>query len=148
MPTLRTPSDRAALAARLDKLTPDAQARWGRMNAQQMLAHCVDAFRMAAGELAVEPKRMLPLRYFPLKHLMIYVVPFPKNAPTAPALVARPPDSIDAERERVKSLLVTLGAIPDDAPRAAHPLFGAMNTALWGALGYKHLDHHLRQFGV
>jgi hypothetical protein len=148
MPTLRNPADRAALIARLDRLTPEATPRWGRMNTQQMLAHVADGFRMAAGEMAVRPKRVLPLRHFPVKHLMIYVLPFPKNVPTAPELLSRPPETIDLERASVKALLEKLGAFADDAPRADHPIFGAMTTTLWGALGHKHLDHHLRQFGV
>ncbi len=148
MPTLRNPADRAALIARLDRLTSDATPRWGRMNAQQMLAHVVDGFRMASGELPVQPKRMLPLRHFPVKHLILYVLPFPKNAPTAPELLSRAPESIDLERAKVKELLAVLGAFPDDARRADHPIFGAMTTAHWGALGHKHFDHHLRQFGV
>lgn len=148
MPTLRSPADRAALIARLDRLTPHATPLWGRMNAQQMLAHLVDGLRMAAGELPVSPKYLLPLRYFPVKHLMIYVLPFPRNVPTAPELRSRPPESIDVERMKVKELLETLAAFPADAPRADHPIFGTMTTAHWGALGHKHIDHHLRQFGV
>ncbi len=148
MPTLRDPADRAALIARLDRLTPDATPRWGRMNAQQMLAHVVDGLRMATGELPVSPKYVLPLRHFPVKHLMIYVLPFPRNVPTAPELLARRPESIDLERIRVKELLVTLAAFRDDARRADHPIFGTMTTAQWGALGHKHIDHHLSQFGV
>ncbi len=148
MPTLRNPADRAALIVRLERLSPDATPRWGRMNAQQMLAHVADGFRMAAGELPVRPKHVLPLRHFPLKHLMIYVLPFPKNVPTAPELLSRSPESIEFERGRIKELLATLGAFPDGAARADHPLFGKMNTTLWGALGHKHFDHHLRQFGV
>lgn len=148
MPTLRNPADSAALISRLDRLTADAAPRWGRMNAQQMLAHVTDAFRMAAGELPVRPKRVLPLRHFPLKHLVIFVLPFPKNAPTARELVSRPPESIDVERGQIKALLATLAAFPEDAPRADHPIFGQMDTRLWGALGHKHFDHHLRQFGV
>jgi Protein of unknown function (DUF1569) len=148
MPTLRNPADRAALIARLDRLTPDATPRWGRMNAQQMLAHVADGFRMAAGQLPVRPKRVLPLRHFPVKHLMIYVLPFPKNVPTAPELLSRPAESIDVERSQIKELVATLGAFRDDARRVDHPIFGTMNTRLWGALGHKHFDHHLRQFGV
>jgi hypothetical protein len=29
-----------------------------------------------------------------------------------------------------------------------HPFFGKMNTDEWNALMFKHLDHHLRQFGA
>jgi hypothetical protein len=28
------------------------------------------------------------------------------------------------------------------------PLFGPLTGREWGALAYKHADHHLRQFGV
>ena len=50
-----------------------------------MLAHLNDSYRMCLGELKVKSKH-LPLRYTPIKQLVIYVAPFPKGAPTAPEL--------------------------------------------------------------
>ena len=74
------------LSDRLSTLSADRRARWGKMSAQQMVCHLAESLRMALGELPVAPKN-LPLRYPPLKQLVIYLAPFPKNAPTAPELV-------------------------------------------------------------
>ena len=79
---------REDICRRVERLTPDAAAQWGKFTAPKMLAHLNDAMRMASGELAVAP-RNTPLRFWPLKQLVIYVLPFPKGAPTAPELLAR-----------------------------------------------------------
>jgi hypothetical protein len=135
------------LQNRLMQLTPDSPARWGRMTAPRMVAHLADSARMALGELAVSPKN-LPIRYPPLKQLVIYWMPFPKNAPTAPELVSQ--TSVDFERERkaAGALLQRLAAPPDGGRRPEHPAFGKLSERAWGVLVYRHYDHHLRQFGV
>jgi hypothetical protein len=79
---------RDRLVGRVTTLRPDAERRWGSMTCPQMLAHLNDALRMAAGDLRVPSKR-LPIRHPPLKQLIVYVLPFPKGAPTAPELIAR-----------------------------------------------------------
>ena len=148
MPTLQNAADRAGLIARLDRVTPDTKGQWGVMNVSQMLAHCADNLRMAVGDLPVKAKSIPFFRYFPLKHLALYVLPFPKNAPTAPELKSRAPKAFDAERVDIRTLLPRLdpasfiGRVPD------HPIFGSFTPAQWGTLGFRHLDHHLRQFGV
>ena len=77
-------ADYRDLCARLERLTPDASPRWGKFNAPQMVCHLVDAFKMASGELPVKTRKT-PIRYPPLKQLIIYYLPFPKGAPTAPS---------------------------------------------------------------
>ncbi len=145
MPSLNDPAARAALVARLDRLSPDAAALWGKMTAPKMLAHMTDAFRMAIGELPVRPKKIPLIGSFPFKQLVIYVLPFPKNAPTAPEIIARQPDAFDVERANVMTLLERMAG---NVTYAAHPIFGRMTRSEWGALGHRHFDHHLRQFGV
>lgn len=145
MPSLRNAADRATIIARMDRLMPDALPRWGRMTAPKMLAHIVDAYRMALGELSVRPKQVPLIGSFPFKQLVIYLLPFPRNAPTAPEIIAREPKSFEAERADVKALIARLSG---DVVYAEHPIFGRLTPAEWSALGHKHLDHHLRQFGV
>ena len=113
-----------------------------------MLAHLNDATRMAIGELPVASKNM-PLRFFPLKQLILYVLPFPKGAPTAPELLARC-DAADFEQERAAfhQLTVRAAAKPPTDEWPAHPAFGPLSHKAWGKLAFKHTDHHLRQFGV
>ena len=145
MPSLNNAADREALVARLDTLSPDMQPLWGRMSAAKMLAHMTDAFRMALGDLPVKPKKIPLIGSFPFKQLVIFVLPFPKNSPTAPEIISRHPEAFDVERSNAKALLSRLAGNVD---YAAHPIFGSMTKSEWGALGYKHFDHHLRQFGV
>ena len=103
---------------------------------------------MALGELPVRPKNKRAFQTFPLKHLALYVIPFPKGAPTAPELLAGQPGDFEADRARLRALLEQFGTGPEEGPGPAHPLFGPLSRKEWGVLVYKHTDHHLRQFSA
>jgi hypothetical protein len=145
MPTIWDPAVRQQFVSRLDRLTPDATPAWGRFDASAMTAHLNDALRMATGELPVGA-RWLPFRYPPLRQLIVYVLPIPKSAPTAPELIARC-SGADLSRERAAFAgnLEKVVAAPVLVP---HPAFGHLSRAEWGVLIWKHTDHHLRQFGL
>lgn len=138
---------RRELKERLANLTPDRPARWGRFSAPRMVAHVTDSFRSAIGELAVKPKN-LPLRYPPLKQVIIYWLPFPKNAPTAPELLARQPGEWSSDIASLQALVDRFAACDPGGPWPDHAAFGSLTGAQWGILMYRHADHHLRQFGV
>lgn len=150
MATLKDAQQRSQLLSRLHQLTAETSPLWGTMNAPKMLAHLSDSMRMAYGDLDV-PKKWMVLRYFPLKQLTLYVLPFPKGAPTAPQLISRTPENseaFDRERSALGALIERFEkeAERDDWPE--HPVFGPLSTRGWGTLTYRHIDHHLRQFGV
>jgi hypothetical protein len=140
-------ADRLDLSHRLDKVSGASTPLWGRMDIRQMLAHLSDGVRMALGELEVQPRRG-PLRLAPVRHAIIYWLPFPKSAPTAPELIARRADDCDAERASLKHLLERLGALEGARDWPDHPAFGRMRSRDWGVLVHRHVDHHLRQFGA
>jgi len=140
-------ADRLTLARRLDAITSDSTPRWGRMDSRQMLAHLSDGVRMALGELPVK-SRGGRLRFPPLRHAIIYWLPFPQGAPTAPELLIRRAEDWDAERASLKHLLERLGALEGARDWPEHPAFGRLGSRDWGALIHKHVDHHLRQFGA
>jgi len=144
---MHSDADRRILAERIRRIKPDTPAKWGKMNAPQMLAHLTNAMQMAVGELAVRGKRH-PARLFPLKQLLIYMLPMPKNLPTAQELIARAPASFNGEVEALAAAFETFAARDASAPWPPHPIFGAMTRRDWGALAYRHCDHHLKQFGV
>lgn len=148
MASLRDASTRLAIIHRLNALTPDATARWGTMTAPRMLAHMTDAFRMAFGELPVTPKNVPIARMFLFKKLFLYVLPFPKSAPTARELISRTPDAFDSERATMRAQMERMDVAAPSIVYASHPIFGKLTEAEWGVLAHKHLDHHLRQFGV
>ena len=101
----------------------------------------------ASGDLVVRAKRH-PVRLPVIKQLMLYVIPMPKNLPTAPELIARTPAAFDDE---VRTFIEAMRNFARRDPAASwpdHPVFGVMTRHSWGTLAYKHTDHHLTQFGL
>jgi hypothetical protein len=148
MPTFWDADTRAEYCRRVGRLTPNATARWGKFTAAAMMAHLNNAVRMSIGELPCEPKNV-PLRFFPLKQLVLYVLPFPKNAPTAHELLVgcNAADLTIEQQTFVQLAQRAATKSPADA-WADHPAFGAMSHQAWGKLLAKHVEHHLTQFGV
>ena len=147
MKTMWNEQDRGDIRRRIELVKADAAPHWGRMSAPQMLAHLSDSLRVTLGELTVSPKK-LPIRYPPLKQLIIYVLPFPKGAPTAPELLTRLPASWSGEVIDLTTLVDRFGREPQGRAWPDHPAFGPMTAKSWGVLVHRHMDHHLRQFGV
>jgi hypothetical protein len=147
MKSIFNPRDHLGLHDRIQQLKTTSEARWGRMTALQMVAHLSDSLRMASGELEVAPKNV-PFRYSPLKQLALYVLPVPKGLPTARELIARKPSDWSIEVADLRDQLNGLVQRGAEALAPAHPAFGRMSAKQWGVLIYRHMDHHLRQFGV
>jgi hypothetical protein len=147
MKTVWNPEDCRELRERIGRLSPHTRGLWGRMTAPQMVVHLVDALKMAAGELACEPKN-LPIRHPPLKQLIIYVLPFPKGAPTAPELLERAAGTWPEDMTELRTRLDGFASRGPAGTAPDHPAFGRMTGKAWGVLVYRHMDHHLKQFGV
>lgn len=137
--------------ARLGKLEPQSERRWGKMTAAQMLAHCVVSLQWAVGEVAPEkgplPARLLGRLIKPL--VLRNEDPMRKNSPTAKSLIVVDERDLGKERERLSELIDRFaagGAM--GCTKNPHSFFGKMTPEEWAILMYKHLDHHLRQFGV
>ena len=149
MGSILNDADRVAIVNRLQSLSVSSSARWGTMNVVGMLEHLHRSALMAVGDLAVPSKNKRAFQRFPLKHLILYVFPFPKGAPTADEL--KPvveKASFEEERAAVVQLLERIGTGASDGPGPTHPLFGPMSRREWGVATYKHTDHHLKQFGA
>ncbi|HTS01884.1 MAG TPA: DUF1569 domain-containing protein [Thermoanaerobaculia bacterium] len=143
-------SDRRELLDRLDRLRPDAARQWGKMEPAQMLAHCAAALEVAAGDV---PKRQAfigkVLAPFVKKKIVGGPEPLSKNAPTDPTFVVNGPRDFEKERTRLVGIGMRFGeAGADAADGRMHSFFGRLSGDEWGVLMYKHLDHHLRQFGA
>jgi len=148
MGSILNESDRAAIISRMQSLSGFSTGRWGRMEVAGMLQHLRLSASMALGELSVPSSNKRPFQVFPLKHLILYVLPFPKGAPTAPKLIPDVAASFEEERAAVLELLERIGTGPREGEGPAHPLFGPLTRHEWGVVTYKHTDHHLRQFGA
>jgi uncharacterized protein DUF1569 len=139
---------RAEIVSRLQSLSASSTRRWGTLDVVGMLQHLRLSARMTVGELPVPSANKRVFQVFPLKHLILYVLPFPKGAPTAAELKPVDAASFEDERAALLELLERIGTGPREGEGPAHPLFGPMTWREWGVVTYKHADHHLRQFGA
>ncbi|MCX6199898.1 MAG: DUF1569 domain-containing protein [Bacteroidetes bacterium] len=137
--------------ARLGKLTPDSKAAWGSMNVTQMLTHMNDAFRICLGmKPAIDKSNFLWNKIiFPAA---VYVLPgFPKGAATATELnqnkEGSKPRDFYTELEFLKKMLDVFNEREAEKVKP-HPMFGTLSKEQWRDLLVKHLNHHLKQFGV
>ncbi len=135
--------------SRIEALQPDSKALWGKMNVAQMLSHLQVPLQGALGE--VKLKRTLIGYLFGgiAKKQMVNEKPFKQNLPTDPAFIRK--DDRDFYLEKSKLLdgidkFVAVG--PKGLSREPHPFFGKLSPEEWSVLMWKHIDHHLRQFGV
>jgi Protein of unknown function (DUF1569) len=140
--------DRAAITSRMRSLSASSTRRWGSMDVVSMLHHLRLSALMTVGELSVPSVNKRAFHRFPLKHLILYVFPFPKGAPTAPELKPADAASFEEERTALLELLERIGTGLRDGMGPAHPLFGPLSWREWGVVTYKHADHHLKQFGA
>lgn len=139
--------ERERLIRRLEKLTPSTPARWGRMNAQQMICHLTDAVESSAAPSP--PPGTGVLSRFPIKHLVIYVLPWPKaKLQSPPDLLVSQPGDWTADTARLKSALERAAKKGPNEPWPASEVFGRLSGRDWGALLHTHIHHHLKQFGV
>src|SRR5689334_20329733 len=145
MPDLSDAGTRDAIVARIARLDASSQPRWGRMNVGQMVVHCGLQLKLALGELDAVRKPH-PVAYFPLKQLLIYVLPVPKGVPTLPEIRDPLTGDWQADRDTLRTLVARFAALPDGRRMPAHPAFGELTRRQWSLLAWKHLDHHLRQF--
>jgi hypothetical protein len=140
---------RTTLQARLHALEPDARPRWGRLTAPAMVDHVTSCLRMMTGDLPVRPEPTpWMVRNPPLRQLLIYVLPFPKNLATSPELIVPAPKPWEASLAACDEMIERVGARSPSGLWPTHPAFGAMSGLDWAVLQYRHADHHLRQFGV
>ena len=148
MGSILNETDRAAICNRMRSLSISSTGRWGSMDVTRMLKHLHLSALMALGEMEVPSANKRAFHVFPLKHLLLYVVPFPKGAPTAPKLKPQATASMEEERAAVLELIDRIGTGSRDGAGPDHPLFGPLTRREWGVVTYKHADHHLKQFGA
>jgi hypothetical protein len=147
MGTLFDPRDRQRILERLDRLAEDARPRWGRFTAAEMICHVTTGVGQGLGEVELGSPGG-PLTHWPLNWLLIHVVPFPRGAQAAPEMLARTPTSWLRDLAILRSMIERFGARGPNAAWPASRVFGRISGPSWGVLQYKHLDHHLRQFGL
>ena len=137
------------LVSRIQKLLPDAQPLWGRMNATEMLLHCN---RVNEQLLTATPaKKGTRIKQYVARLLVLYLLPnFPKNARTPKRNDTKGQLDDSEFQEEQKKVMELIRQFPSHQKpiELPHPYFGDLSTTQWGLAGYKHVNHHLRQFAI
>jgi hypothetical protein len=146
--------DQAEIRARLKRLRPDSERRFGSMSAQQMVCHLADNFRMALGQKAATAPSG-PLQRTLIKWLALYApLRWPPGNSTSRELSQErggggtPPGDFASDLARAEALFDDVVSPARRLTREPHPFFGPLSDAQWLRWAYLHTDHHLRQFGV
>jgi len=152
MKGIKTQGVVAELVGRASTLSPDARPRWGSLTARQMLCHVGDVVRLVVGEIPTRPPRprsgLRPFQRFPLKHLFLYLLPWPHGVRGPKAAFTTQPTALDEDLKALESLLLRFQESEPKEEWPSHPIFGRMTTRDWSRVLYRHTDHHFRQFGI
>jgi Protein of unknown function (DUF1569) len=137
------------VVSRIDKLQPAAQRQWGKMDVAQMMAHCSAALDMASGRLNL-PRIFLGRLIGPfIRPIYTNEKPFSQNNPTDKKLVVSDQRDFAREQEQLRSKVRQFHQGGEaGCTRHPHPFFGTLTPQQWARGMYKHMDHHLRQFGA
>ncbi len=149
MKNLYQPEIVTEMKQRLAQLRPDSARQWGKMTPAQAVAHCATSMEWAVGDTVV-PRMFLGRIFGGLakSKALAEDVPMPRNSPTAKQLVIRDNRELEPERQRLAKLIDRFAAAgPAGCTTHPHTFFGPLTPQEWAILMYKHLDHHLRQFG-
>ena len=143
-------TDTAEIINRINQLTPTTERRWGKMTVAQMLAHCNVTYEMVYDNIHPKPNAFMR---FILKNLVkgkvVSETPYPHNNRTAPQFIIKDEKNFEQEKKRLIDYInktQQLGEAHFDG-KESHS-FGALSKQEWNNMFYKHLDHHLTQFGV
>ncbi|HUS03789.1 MAG TPA: DUF1569 domain-containing protein [Chitinophagaceae bacterium] len=149
MKSLFEPGVTREMVDRINRLAADTKPLWGKMRVEQMLAHMQSPLRVALGEEKLMKGLMGFLFGKIAKKQLVTEAPFKKNLPTAPSFIIKEEKNFEEEKSRVIDLVQRFSTEPKEKlDTRVHPFFGKLSADEWNILHWKHLDHHLRQFGV
>lgn len=135
---------------RIARLGPNSQRQWGKMTAAQAMAHLSTSMEWAVGD-SFAPRMFVGRILGPLVKSKVLKdeKPLGRNAPTAKSLVIADQRDLAKEQQRLSALIERFCAGgPQGCTKHPHTFFGHMTPDEWARLMYKHVDHHLRQFGA
>jgi Protein of unknown function (DUF1569) len=139
----------AELLERLGRLHASSTRKWGKMFPSQMMEHAARALEMATGDVPMQQAFIGKAIGWIFKGKFLGEQPFPQNSPTGPTLIIKDDPEFEATRERLKELITRLHELGEQGVDGnIHGFFGPLTGKQWGETQYKHVDHHLRQFGL
>jgi Protein of unknown function (DUF1569) len=150
LPNIFTTEVTQSFIDRINKLSPETKALWGKMNVAQMLAHCSVTYEMIYETKHSAPKGFmkLMLKLF-VKGIVVNEKAYPKSSRTAPAFVISEPKIFETEKKRLIDYLTKTQQLGESYFDNKESLsFGKLTKTEWNNMFYKHLNHHLSQFGA
>lgn len=138
------------LIQRINQLTPTTAAQWGKMNVAQMLAHSNVTYEYAMDERKDKPNfivKMMLLKF--VKNKVVSEEPYTQSMATGPAFIVKESKDFDKEKSRLINYIQKVQSLGKaHFEGKASSSFGALTANEWNNMMYKHIDHHLKQFGV
>lgn len=132
---------------RIGELTPATHPQWGVMSVGQMLAHCAEIQEVSNGKVLEGTPFLVKLFGGLIRKMVVSEKPYPRSTKTHPQYLQTAEKDFAAEKARLLAALEAFRAAEHDPP-ARHAIFGELSHDERGWASYKHLDHHLTQFGV
>ena len=153
MKSIYNPDNYNEIISRIHKLSPDSHRLWGTMSVDQMICHITDQMRLAIDEKTAKYP-FNPVVQVLGKLMFVYGFRFPKNFMTVREIKQSPegdgtkPNNFKQDFESLIHVLNEFISKDKSYSFSTHPAFGKLSRNEWGIMVYKHLDHHLKQFGV
>lgn len=140
------PAVKQDIFERINKLTPQTKQQWGKMDVAQMLAHLQMPIGVAEGTHKLS-RSLIGRILGPFARKMLYNdKPFQRNLPTDRTFIMKEPKNFEKEKQQLIEMINLFTEVNIvDTP---HPFFGKLTKEQWSKGTWKHLDHHLKQFGV
>jgi len=149
MKSIFNPTDNNEIISRINALSPESKAKWGKMSVDQMLSHCIAPIDIAFGNSSLKANFLMQILGKMVKAKMLKQDVFKKSSPTAPSFIRTGNYDFEATKNEL------IGKIQQFEKEGhavikntKHPFFGTMTYEEWDHLQFMHLNHHLKQFGV
>lgn len=137
------------IISRINKLSADSKPLWGKMNVSQMMAHCQAPILVSIGQMKLKRNIFGMLFGKMAKKIVVGDKPYKRGLPTTPSFIVKDQRDFNKEKERLIELVKKFSSDgPEGLTKDPHPFFGVMSVDDWNKSQWKHLDHHLQQFGV
>ena len=143
---LHDPEVFTSIRKRIESLRADTQRQWGKMSVDQMLWHVNVSMREAVGDYTPQLKP-IPIPK-PILRWAVINVPWGRGARTREDMYTTSQYDFNAQKSECLLLIDRIVARPLSAEWPISASMGRMTGKHWSRLTAKHLDHHLRQFGV
>lgn len=149
-PNIFTKEVSNAVIGRINQLTPETEAKWGKMTVDQMLAHCSVTYEMVYEDKHAKPNAFMRLILKTLvKKYVVGEGTYKHGSKTAPAFLITERKDFAAEKARLIGYIEKTQQLGEDHFNGKESLsFGTLTKDQWNTMFYKHLNHHLSQFGV